>query len=121
MSPARYWLSASVLTITSAPSFSEASRPAWNAAARPLLFVSRTMWSTPPRARHLDRGVGRAVVDDQPLDLVEALDAPRQVGERARAASPPRSRQGIWMISFIGGVEAWYPRGTGAEQLGYSP
>ena len=47
MSPPKYWLSASVLTITSAPSFSEASSPAWNAAARPLLLVRRTMWSTP--------------------------------------------------------------------------
>ena len=34
------------------------------------------------RARDLDRAVGRAVVDDEPLDLVEALDLARQVGER---------------------------------------
>ena len=39
--------SASFVSITSAPSFRQASRPAWNPEARPLLFVSRTMWSTP--------------------------------------------------------------------------
>ena len=37
-------------------------------------------------ARDLDRAVGRAVVDDQPLDHVEALDRSREVGERRRAA-----------------------------------
>ncbi len=42
-----YWLSASVLTITSAPSLSPASIPAWNAAASPLWLVSRTTWSIP--------------------------------------------------------------------------
>ena len=31
-------------------------------------------------ARHLDRAVGRAVVDDQPLDGVEAGHLARQVG-----------------------------------------
>ena len=30
-------------------------------------------------ARDLDRAVGRAVVDHEPLDRVEALDAPREV------------------------------------------
>jgi hypothetical protein len=35
------------LTITSAPSFSAASSPAWKPEASPLLLVSRTMWSTP--------------------------------------------------------------------------
>src|SRR5690606_18497572 len=33
---------------------------------------------------HLDRAVGRAVVDDEPLDLVEAGDLPGQVGQRDR-------------------------------------
>jgi hypothetical protein len=36
------------------------------------------------RARHLDGRVGRAVVDDQPLDLVDPLDLAREVGERRR-------------------------------------
>ena len=35
-------------------------------------------------ARHLDRAVGRAVVDDEPLDDVEARDLAREVGERRR-------------------------------------
>ena len=34
------------------------------------------------RARHRDRLVGRAVVDHEPLDGVEALDLARQVRER---------------------------------------
>ena len=84
MSRPEYWLSASVLTMTSAPSFRQASRPAWKPAARPLLFVSRTMWSTPLLAGDLDRAVGRAVVDDQPLDDVEARDLAREVGQRCR-------------------------------------
>ena len=58
MSRPSYWLSASVLTITSAPSFSAASSPAWKPFARPLLFVSRTMWSTPcSRATSIVRSV----------------------------------------------------------------
>ena len=84
MSAPRYWLSASVLTMTSAPSLRQASRPAWNAAASPLLLVSRTMCSTPVLARDLDGAVGRAVVDDQQLDRVEAVDLARQLGDRRR-------------------------------------
>jgi hypothetical protein len=40
-------LSASVLTITSAPRRSPASSPAMNARARPQFRVSVTTWSTP--------------------------------------------------------------------------
>ena len=58
MSAPSYWLSASVLTITSAPSLSPASRPAWKAAARPLWLVRRTTWSTPcARATSIVRSV----------------------------------------------------------------
>ena len=58
MSRPSYWLSASVLTITSAPSFRQASSPAWKPVARPLLFVRRTMWSTPcARATSIVRSV----------------------------------------------------------------
>ena len=54
------------------------------------------------RARDRDRVVGRAVVDDEPLDLVEARQ-PRAGGRRASAGSCSASlKQGIWMISFIG-------------------
>ena len=35
-------------------------------------------------ARHLDRAVGRAVVDHEPLHLVDAGKLARQVGERRR-------------------------------------
>ena len=81
MSAALYWLSASVFTTMSAPSFSAASSPAWKAAARPLLLVSRTMWSTPLRARDVHRTVGGAVVDHEPLDRVDARHLARQFGE----------------------------------------
>ena len=84
MSPPKYWLSASVLTMTSAPSFRHASRPAWKPAARPLLFVRRTMWSTPCSRATATVAVGRAVVDDEPLDGAEAVDLAREVGERRR-------------------------------------
>ena len=38
-----YWLSASVLTMKSAPALRQASMPAWNAAASPLFRRIRTM------------------------------------------------------------------------------
>ena len=54
------------------------------------------------RARHRDRLVGRAVVDDQPLDRRRS-PRPRRAGRRASAgAARPRCKQGIWMMSFIG-------------------
>jgi hypothetical protein len=36
------------------------------------------------RARHLDRAVGRSVVDDEPLDRVDAGDLTGEVAERPR-------------------------------------
>src|SRR6478672_774479 len=63
MSRASYWLSASVLTITSAPSLRQASIPAWKPAARPLLFVRRTTWSTPwARATSTVRSVDQSSI-----------------------------------------------------------
>jgi hypothetical protein len=47
MSSALYWLSASVLTITSAPCSRQACKPFMNPRARPWLRVWRTTWSTP--------------------------------------------------------------------------
>ena len=41
-------------------------------------------------AGDLDRGVGRAVVDDQPLDGVEPGDLARQVRPASAGAGPPR-------------------------------
>ena len=81
MSRASYWLSASVLTITSAPSLSDASSPAWNAARQPLVVGQPHDVVDAVLARDLDRAVGRAVVDHEPLDLVEPLDAPWQVAQ----------------------------------------
>ncbi len=42
------------------------------------------------RARDLDRAVGRAVVDHEHLDLVEARDRSGQIGERRGKRAPPR-------------------------------
>ena len=58
----------------------------------------------PVLAGDLDRAVGRAVVDDQQLDLVDAVDL--RAGRSAIVAGSVASslRQGIWMISFIGAV-----------------
>src|SRR5919107_1870960 len=101
MSAAEYWLSASVLTITSAPSFRHASSPAWKPAARPLLFVSRTMWSTPcSRATSIVRSV-------EPSSMMSHSTTSTPGTSRGRSASVAGSvlsslRQGIWMMSFIG-------------------
>ena len=88
-----YWLSASVLTITSAPSFRQASSPAWNAAARPLLLVSRTMWSTPPsRATSTVRSVEPSSITSH---STRRCPGPRAAGRRGcRAASAPRRSRG---------------------------
>ena len=100
MSRPEYWLSASVLTMTSAPSFRHASRPAWKPAARPLLFVSRTMWSTPlSRATSIVRSV-------EPSSMTSHSTASKPGTSRGRSASVAGSvssslRQGIWMMSFM--------------------
>ena len=77
-----YWLSASVLTITSAPSLSAASRPAWKLEASPLLLVRRTMWSTPcVRATSTVRSVEPSSMISHST-LVEALELAREIGQR---------------------------------------
>src|SRR5688572_7060497 len=101
MSRASYWLSASVLTTMSAPSLRHASRPASNAAARPLLFVRRTMWSTPwARATSTVRSV-------DPSSTTSHSTTSTPATSRGRVASVPgscssSSLQGIWMMSFTG-------------------
>ena len=107
MSRPSYWLSASVLTITSAPSLSAASRPAWKPAARPLLFVSLTMWSTPfSRATSIVRSL-------EPSSITSHSTASKPATSRGRSASVSGSvcsslKQGIWMISFMAGWStAW--------------
>ena len=101
MSGPWYWLSASVLTITSAPSLSAASSPAWKLEASPLLLVSRTMWSTPcARATSTVRSV-------EPSSMISHSTTSKPATSRGRSASvtgsvSSSSRQGIWMISFMG-------------------
>src|SRR5919204_5320997 len=109
MSWPEYWLSASVLTMTSAPSLSAASRPAWKPAARPLLLVRRTMWSTPcSRATSTVRSV-------EPSSMTSHSTVSKPGTVRGRSASVAGSvasslRQGIWMMSFMRGAG----RGDGA-------
>src|ERR1044071_1136669 len=86
--------------MTSAPSLSEASRPAWKPDARPLLLVSRTMWSTPfSRATSTVRSV-------DPSSMISHSTASKPATSRGRSASVTGSvsssfRHGIWMMSFI--------------------
>src|SRR6478672_4050710 len=102
MSRASYWLSASVLTMTSAPSFRAASRPAWNPAASPLLFVSRTMWSTPwPRATSTVRSVEPSSMTSHSTVSKPSTSRGRSPSVSGRVSSS--FRQGIWMISFMRG------------------
>ena len=100
MSPPKYWLSASVLTMMSAPSFSEASSPAWKAAARPLLFVSRTMWSTPfSRATSTVRSVEPSSITSHSTVSIPSTSRGRSASVPGRVASS--LKQGIWMMSFM--------------------
>src|SRR4051794_15613692 len=112
MSPALYWLSASVLTIRSAPSLRQASSPAWKPAARPLLFVSLTMWSTPfCFATSTVRSV-------EPSSMISHSTSSTPSISRGRSASVAGScfssfQQGIWMMSFMAsGVEPRLEHGT---------
>src|SRR4051794_28655938 len=103
MSPALYWLSASVLTIRSAPSLRQASRPAWKPAASPLLFVSRTMWSTPcARATSTVRSVEPSSMTSH--STVSKPSTARGRSARVAGSVASSSRQGIWMMSFMPGV-----------------
>ena len=79
---AEYWLSASVLTMTSAPAFRLASSPAMNARARPWLCGSERRIDT-GRPRCRDRSVLTAVIDDQPFDDIESLYPTRQRRQRS--------------------------------------
>src|SRR3546814_10006799 len=64
MDAAEYWLSASVLTIVSAPHFTHASNPTMNARERPQFCGKDTIWSTPCRraTRSEERRVGKECV-----------------------------------------------------------
>ena len=84
MSPPKYWLSASVLTTTSAPSLSDASRPGLEAGGEALVVREPDDVVDAVLARDLDRAVGRAVVDDQPLDRLEPRHLARKIAQRDR-------------------------------------
>ena len=101
MSPPKYWLSASVLTITSAPSFSAGVEPGLEGRRQALVVRQPDDVVDAVLARDLDGAVGGAVVDDEPLDRVDARDLAREVGERRRAAVASSLKQGIWMMSFM--------------------
>jgi len=49
---------------------------------------------------HARRVVARAIVDDQNLDRVDAVDVARQVAQRAGRLSAS-FRHGIWMMSLF--------------------
>src|SRR5690242_4450394 len=100
MSSERYWLSASVLTITSAPSFRAASRPAWKAAASPRLVVRRTRWSTPcSRATSTVRSVDPSSTTSHSTRSKPGTS--RGSSESRRGSDSSSFRQGTWMTSFI--------------------
>src|SRR5579885_1957649 len=94
-----YWLSASVLTITSAPSLRAASRPAEKAVASPRLVGKRRSQSA-PAARATS-----AVRSREPSSItrISTVSMPGTLRGRsaivaARVASS--LKQGIWMMSF---------------------
>ena len=100
MSSPLYWLSASVLTMKSAPSLSEASMPAVNAAARPLFRRNDTTWCTPCAF------ATAAVPSREPSSMTShsSTSMPgRLVGRSASVAGRVAAslRHGIWMISFF--------------------
>ena len=98
MSSAWYWLSASVLTITSAPARTAASRPAANARARPWLRPRRTRWSTPPA---LATSAVRSVLPSS-ITIHSTRSKPGTARGRAASVMPSVAaslKQGIWMIS----------------------
>ena len=105
MSPPKYWLSASVLTMMSAPSFSEASSPAWKAAASPLLFVRRTTWWTPcSRATSTVRSVEPSSITSHSTCSMPSISRGRSPSVEGRVSSS--LKQGIWMINFMRGSVA---------------
>jgi hypothetical protein len=100
MSPPWYWLSASVLTMMSAPSLRHASRPAWKAAASPRLFVRRTMCCTPcSRATSTVRSVEPSSTTSHSTSSIPSISRGRSASVPGRVFSS--LRQGIWMINFI--------------------
>ena len=99
MSSAWYWLSASVLTMTSAPRSRQACSPFMKPRARPWLRVWRTTWSTPCSSATF------TVSSVLPSSMISHSTVSNPATSRGRAdrAMPSVSaslKQGIWMMSF---------------------
>ena len=82
MSAPRYWLSASVLTIDVGAELERRVEAGLEACGEALVLRQPHDVVDAVLAGHLDGAVGRAVVDHQPLDRVEA----RQPGAGGRRA-----------------------------------
>src|SRR4051812_2346010 len=120
MSCERYWLSASVLTITSAPSLSAASSPAWKAVASPLLVVSRTRWSTPLwRATSTVPSVEPSSTTSHSTRSNPGTSRGSSASRRGRDSSS--FRQGTWMTSFIPGDRRVCSTMLAVERIGDGP
>ena len=85
MSAPSYWLSASVLTITSAPSFRPASRPAWKRGREPLVVreADDVVDAALARATSTVRSVEPSSMTSHST-ASKPGDLARQVGERQR-------------------------------------
>jgi hypothetical protein len=82
MSPPKYWLSPSVLTMTSASELQAGVEPGLEGVGEPLVVREPDDVVDAVLTRDLHCAIGRAVVDDEPFDLVEARDLARKVGQR---------------------------------------
>ena len=102
MSAPTYWLSASVLTMKSAPSLSARVDARHERGRQALVAAEAHDVMHAMRARDVRRAVARPVVDDQHLDAVDAGNAPRQVARASPGSVAASLRHGIWMISFEG-------------------
>ena len=84
MSSPRYWLSASVLTIRSAPSLRLGVEAGLKGGRQALVVGEADDVLDPVGAGHVHRAVGGAVVDHEQLDRVHTGDLAGQVGDRLR-------------------------------------
>ncbi len=75
----QYWLSASVLTIMSAPSRQALSSPCHEGSGQPLVLSQAHDVVYAQRFGDLCRAICAAVVNDQPLDLVHARQTARKL------------------------------------------
>ena len=111
---AGYWWSASVLTITSAPSFSEASMPGLEGGRQPLVVGQPDDVVDSVGPGHLDRPIGGAVVDDQPFDRSRSPPAGGAAPRAPGAGWPPRRGTGSGSRASPRGHGSHAPGRTGA-------